>query len=526
MARHRFFTLCPEILCAVGYDGFFKRVNPAFTETLGYADNELRRIGFIELIHGCDQELARAALESLIGNRGTREFELRCLCADGEEKWLAWRAKSYPEDSVIYAAARDITRQKQADEKLRKYNLELKELNCAAQAATRAKSEFLANVSHELRTPMTAILMIADMLRDGTWDAGQLEGLDTIERNGRYLLTLINEILDLSKIEAGKLTAECVPCSVSSIVDDVESLIGVRAAEKGLELRVSVDSSVPDQVRTDPTRLQQILINLAENSVKFTDVGEVSIRTRAEERDGSCHLHFEVTDTGIGMTPPQMEGLFRPFTQGDASTTRRFGGTGLGLSISQHLVRLMGGEISAVSEPGQGSTFRFWIDAGPVGKPAARSDERGGGAVSSSPTLPDLSGVRILLAEDYPDIRMPVAFTLRKAGGEVDIVENGQQAIEVALAAFHEGRPFDVVLMDMQMPLVDGYTATTKLRQAGYGGNIIAMTAHAMVSDRQKCLAVGCDDYLAKPINMGALIGLIRRSANRQHESHEEASTA
>ena len=513
MARHRFFTLCPEILCAIGYDGFFKRVNPAFTETLGYSNRELRKIGLIELVDKADQETVRNEMEELVGNGQTREFELRCLCANGDEKWLAWRAKPYPEDKVIYAAARDITEKKRADERLRNYNLELKELSCAAEAATRAKSEILANVSHELRTPMTAILTIAEVLRSGQWDQAQLEAIATIERNGKYLLTLINEVLDLSKIEAGKLSVECVPCSICEVIEDVESLIAVRAAEKGLTLHVRMEGDIPQQVYTDPTRLQQILINLTENAVKFTDQGSVTVTVKAEQQEGRVRLHFAVADTGIGMTRRQLDNLFEPFTQGDSSTTRRFGGTGLGLSISYQLTQLLGGDISVTSSPDRGSTFHLWIDAGPAtaSAPLVQDGTRRSPPVEKpASALPDLSGCKVLLAEDYLDIRVPVTFVLEQAGAQVVAADNGRAAVDLALEAHARAEPFDVVLMDMQMPLVDGYTATRELREAGYPGCIVAITAHAMESDRQKCLAAGCDEYVPKPIDIQRMTALIR----------------
>jgi PAS domain S-box-containing protein len=526
MARHRFFTLCPEVLCAIGYDGHFHRVNPAFSDTLGYRDRELRKISFVDLVDAEDRILAKDELERLVGKSVTRTFELRCRCADGRQKWLAWTAKSYPEDKVIYAAARDTTEQKTAEQRLKQYNRELRELNNTAEAATRAKSELLANVSHELRTPMSAILMIADILQENVVNPDNYEAIGVIKRNGLYLLTLINQLLDLSKIEAGKLLVELVRCSPLAVLAEVESLVRVRAEEKCLAFHVSPDGPIPETIKTDPTQLKEILINLIDNAIKFTDSGSVHVSVRLIDADRPL-LRFDVADTGIGMTAEQIERLFEPFTQADSSTTREFGGTGLGLTISRRLARMLGGDISVTSKMGHGSTFSLFIDTGSLDgvELVANQDQK----VPLGAQTPSQCGTRldchVLLAEDYPDIQRPVTYMLKNAGARVTVAENGQQAFDLAVAMHRGNDPFDVVLMDMQMPVVDGYAATKQLREHGYDRPIIAITAHAMESDRQKCLAVGCDDYVAKPLDMTKLIKLIRGHCRRSVEPAEAQLT-
>lgn len=388
-----------------------------------------------------------------------------------------------------------------------------------AEAANRAKSEFLANMSHEIRTPMTAILGFADMLLDSGNQTDlisktQADAARTIRRNGEYLLGIINDILDLSKIEAGRMTIERIACSPRDIMTEIANLIRVRAEAKGLAFRIQCDGPMPETIATDPTRLRQILINLIGNAIKFTESGNVSLFARCRPDAASPTIEFDVVDTGVGMTARQITSLFQPFVQADTSTTRRFGGTGLGLTISQRFAHLLGGSISVVeSKPGEGSRFRVTIDPGslenvrmigsqstePIGRRDGEADTPAGNALS-------LKGCSVLLAEDGQDNQRLVAHLLRKVGGTVRIVEDGRQAVDAAQAAKRDGRPHHVILMDMQMPVMDGYAATAELRRLEYSGPIIALTAHAMAGDRQACLDAGCDDYLTKPVDRSLLV--------------------
>jgi len=398
---------------------------------------------------------------------------------------------------------------------------DLVEARRAAEAANRAKSEFLANMSHEIRTPLTAILGFTEILlgEDGLENVPpeRVQAFQTIHRNGHYFLQLINGILDLSKIEAGKLEVERTPCSPAQVLADVGSLMRLRADAKNLPLEIESAGPLPEFIRSDPTRLRQILINLVGNAIKFTETGAVRVVGRLlQNRDKPPMLQVDVIDTGIGMTQEQIARLFQPFAQADSSTTKRFGGTGLGLIISKRLAEMLGGDVSAKSTPGKGSTFTVRVETGSLEGVAmldnpfevvARRNEK-----PQAPAAADIKlDCRILLAEDGPDNQRLISFLLKKAGAEVALAENGHIAVEYALAARKKGKPFDLILMDMQMPLMDGYAATRMLRDVDYTGPIVALTAHAMEGDREKCLAAGCNDYATKPINREKFLSTVAR---------------
>jgi PAS domain S-box-containing protein len=407
---------------------------------------------------------------------------------------------------------------------LARLNGELAEAREAAQEASRLKSEFVTHMSHEIRTPMTAILGYVDHLAEG--DATESERrlyLETMRRQGAHLLRLINDILDLSKIEVGKLGLEAIECSPRETMEEVAALMAPAAAEKGLRFDLEY-GSLPERVVTDPTRLGQILINLVGNAIKFTDSGGVRLRGgMASVGGGRSRVRFEVNDTGIGLTRETIDRLFMPFGQADGSTARKFGGTGLGLAISKRLAEMLGGSISVRSTPNTGTTFVLDLDVVPpegMRQASASVFARGRVRASLAP------GCRILLAEDACDSQRLLSLYLRKAGGEVEVVEDGLAACEQALAADAAGRPFDVILMDVQMPVLDGYAATARLRAAGYSRPIIAVTAHAMVGERQRALAAGCNDCATKPIDRNALIEVIERQmAQSQGRAVREAKS-
>lgn len=385
-----------------------------------------------------------------------------------------------------------------------------------ANKATLAKSEFLANMSHEIRTPMTAIMGFAEKIAEENVDETTADAIETICRNGQHLLSIINDILDLSKVEAGKMTVEQIPCAPREILDNIESALRPSVLEAGLVLKIQCAENVPQYIQTDPTRLRQILLNLLGNAVKFTEFGQITLTVRHVQREGQSMLEFDVEDTGIGMEEEQASRLFHPFSQADSSTTRQFGGTGLGLTISKRFAELLGGSVELLySTPGEGSCFRASVRGNAV---APRSPERASPPANADAlhSATDLTGRRILLAEDGADNQRLLNFYLCKVGAEVEVVENGRMAMEAALAAKAAGTPYDVVLMDMQMPVMDGYHATAALREQGYVAPIVAVTAHAMAGDEAKCRDVGCDAYITKPVERQKLLTTVARAAAGQ----------
>ena len=426
-----------------------------------------------------------------------------------------------------------------AEEGLRTYataleatNRALEESNRRAEAATQAKTQFLANMSHEIRTPMTAILGFTDMLLEDLKEPRSVETGQIIKRNGEHLLQLINDILDISKIEAGKVEVEQIPWSPRNVVADVVSLMHVRAAAKGLTLSEDYLGAIPETITTDPARLRQILVNLVGNAIKFTDAGGVRIVTRLVRDAGDKSLlRFDVIDTGIGIPEAAIGRLFQPFTQVDASTSRKYEGTGLGLSISRQLARALGGDTTASSELGKGSTFSVTVATGSLEGVRLVEYLKEGWSDNRQldpSTAPSSQGLacRVLLADDIPDNQRLIGALLLAAGAAVTIAGDGEEAVKMALAARpgsgkagdDRTQPFDVVLMDIQMPVLDGYQATRRLRQEGYTAPIIALTAHTMRGDREKSLAAGCDDYLPKPVDQKQLVETVAKWAASRHE--------
>jgi len=414
----------------------------------------------------------------------------------------------------------DVTERKAAE-------VELARALETAQSANRAKSEFLANMSHEIRTPMTAILGFTDILADNLVDPESVEAASTIKRNGEHLLGIINTILDLSKIEAGRIELERLACPVRQTLADILSLMKVRADAKAISLSAEYDGAVPETIQTDPTRLRQILVNLVGNAIKFTETGGVRVVTRLKNRKSQTPMVcFDIIDTGIGMTERQIGTLFQPFTQADSSTTRKYGGSGLGLTISKRLAEILGGSIEVTSSPAKGSTFSLSIEAAayddlsaqePSDPSVPAENEVKHSAADSRPKL----NCRILLAEDGPDNQRIISYVLKQAGAEVTVAENGKIAVECARTARDDGNPYDAILMDIQMPVLDGFGATSILRSEGFSTPIIALTAHAMASDRKRCLEAGCDDYLSKPIDHQGFLALVARYVEKQPKSEE-----
>lgn len=411
------------------------------------------------------------------------------------------------------AIEEDITEKKRIAEELENYHQHLEELVTVrtaelaaakevAESANRAKSAFLANMSHEIRTPLTAIIGFGEsLLESGSSMAERIEAISIILRNGRHLQSLLNDILDLSKIEAGQLIVERIPMSLLELFSEIESSHYAQARTKGLEFSVDYLLPLPRTILTDPTRLRQILFNLCGNAVKFTEQGKIRVAVSCDREHQK--LVASVFDTGPGLTQAQCDRLFKPFSQGDVSITRRHGGTGLGLNISRYLAKRLGGEVTVESSYGHGSLFVATVDTGPLDD-VEWVEDREQWVIGNMGTHTDreqslrparLKG-SVLLAEDTPDNQRLISFYLHRAGVAVEVVATGEKAVEKALVG-----NFDLILMDMQMPVMDGLSATALLRQTGFGRPIVALTANASTEDRTRCLNAGCTAFLAKPVD-------------------------
>ena len=526
-----------ETIYTLSLDGTLTFVSPVWTQMLGHDVSEVQGQSFVPFIHPEDLAVCQDAIKRCLATGEPQHGTYRIRHKDGSWRWHH-TAGSLVKDrqgrpAYFVGMAQDVTERLRAEQELRDYanslqaaNRTIQEAQKAAVAASRAKSEFLANMSHEIRTPMTAILGFSDILLGGTTKEEATEACQIIRRNGEHLLDLINDILDLSKIEVGKQELDIQTCSPRQVVSDVVSTMAVRADAKGLALAVEYASDIPLEMRTDPLRLRQILVNLVGNAIKFTEMGGVRVVVERNNASGeSGGVRFDIIDTGIGIANEHLAMLFQSFSQADTSTHRRYGGTGLGLAISKRLALMLGGDISVSSVLGKGSTFSVSIATGPLEdtkspQHSADANEPSAATQSDSSEL----NCRILLAEDGPDNQRLIAFLLRKAGAEVTLVEDGQKAVEHAFRKGGTDGLFDVILMDMQMPVMDGYEATRKLREMGYRGPILALTAHAMKEDRQKCLDAGCDDYLAKPVDRRALLQQVSNYAAAWRRSKEPQS--
>jgi len=475
----------------------------------------------IETVLGTGESVHGAEIQATFLVDG-REVSL-CLAVSVERLNLDGRRH-------VIVVLNNITERKEAETKLQKTNEQLIEatarasdMAARAESANVAKSHFLTNMSHEIRTPMNGIIGFADLLAEEKLTTEQRESVVIIRNCAHDLLKVISDVLDISKIEAGKVDTEMINCSLAELLHSVASLTGAKAEEKGLDFSVlPTGQGLPARIVTDPTRLRQCLINLVGNALKFTEQGHIHLRVSLRPINDQTFICFAVEDTGIGIGPDQQRAIFESFTQADGSATRKYGGTGLGLTITSQLAELLGGELTVTSEVGQGSIFTLMIPAGlditkeqslDMDSLAEQSNQN-----SDSLVQPRFSG-HVLIAEDVDTNQKVIKRVLEKKGVTVTIVENGREAVTAVLA-----QSFDLILMDIQMPVMNGYEATRTLRDKEITIPIVALTAHAMKGDDQKCLDAGCDDYLSKPVDNSKLLHILGKYLSPASEEMQDKS--
>ena len=485
--------------------GIISDVNKQMEALTGCTRDELIGAPFKDFF--TDPIRAAAGIKLVLRDKKVTDYELTACDRDGRQTVVSYNATTFYDRGRnlqgVFAAARDITERKQVE-------TELKQARAVAESASRTKSDFLASMSHEIRTPMNSIMGIADLLAKTELSAEQKKYVAIFQRSGENLLNLINDILDLSKVEASQLELERTGFSLHDHLEKISEMLGPRSEQKGLTLSITVADHVPTELIGDPTRLRQVLLNLLGNAIKFTTSGEVALYVSMPPgSESSPELQFTITDTGIGIPVEKLDGIFERFTQADTSTTRRFGGSGLGLTICRQLVELMGGRIWVESDVGKGSTFAILV-------PFELWNADDHPAVEAAETDPDqaLSAMRILLADDSPDNCTIILAYLAHTPHIIEIAETGLTVCDMFKAA-----DYDLVLMDRQMPVMDGLTATRAIRawEAENGRTatpIIALTASALKGDRELCLSAGCSAFLTKPIKQSVLLRAIRESCS------------
>eukprot|EP00913_Durusdinium_trenchii_P005659 g5277.t1 len=479
-------------------------LSQGWVEFTGQTEQAGLGTGWLNAIHPDDRAASSQTFQAAARQREAFEMDYRLRTAAGGYRWAIVAGKPRFDDHGGFlgyvGSVIDANDRHEAQEAL-------KTAQKAAEAASESKSAFLANMSHEIRTPMTSILGYADLMTSLVDNEEALGHLQTIRRNGGFLLDIINDILDLSKIEADKLDIVAERFDPAVLIDEVRGIMEVRAAESNLKLEVNYESTIPAEIHSDPKRLRQILVNLVGNAVKFTNEGWVKINVSYADR----LLRIEVADSGIGMSAAQRQRLFQPFSQGDHTVNREFGGTGLGLAISHRLTELLGGTIAVESEEGKGSTFTVTIGVGTIDDVELVEPKLVAKPIPDSSTVDHIRlDCHILVVDDRRDVRFLSRRILSKAGATVSEAEDGEQAVAAVTESMKAGTPYDMVILDMQMPKLDGYQTAKALRELGYSRPIIALTADAMQGDMTRCIESGCNDYLSKPIDKLELLTKIR----------------
>ncbi|MBN1404388.1 MAG: response regulator, partial [Opitutales bacterium] len=503
--------VCNSLPCAlaiVDNDGRLTFWNDYAEKLFGLASEDMVDESLAEKL-GLEESFI---LEILKNKNECPSGEVRISLKEGQEMICQWHSRPRPDGSGVAIILEDITKRVQVEQ-------ELREAIRAADAAFRAKSEFLAVMSHEIRTPMNSIIGFTELLLDTPVDKRQRDYMEIVRANGITLLELINNVLEFSRIESGKVEVQLAPVDLSELVAGIIDSMWVEASRKGIELFSRIQEDVPQKVMAVELELRRILLNLVSNGVKFTDHGAVQVIVQVQEQpEGGHHLLFQVNDTGIGIDPSKSDRLFKTFSQVDSSSTRRFGGTGLGLAISKKLCEAMGGRMWMQSTPGKGSTFFFTMPLTPADQNAIPklNKSRRNSVADNGPNPPETDRpLRILVAEDEPMNQLLVKRFLAKLGQKCDLANNGREAVKKL-----QENVYDVVFMDMQMPEMDGIHATLEVRSGKCGDHhtgvyICALTAYAMAGDHERCLEAGMNDYLSKPLTLPSLRRAIQRVAEK-----------
>lgn len=513
----RVFDLVMDLICVAGTDGFFKRVNPAFTRTLGFTEEELLASPFFDFIHPEDVSATLAEVQKLAAGQDTIDFENRYLRKDGSYCWIAWRCPApAPGSGLLYGVGRDVTEHKRVE-------MEFRKAMAATEAASRAKSEFVANMSHEVRTPLNGILGMTELALEAEVTPRVRDYLETINQSAELLLMIVNDILDFSKMESGKFQLDSTEFPLRETLEITLQALASRAHKKGLELAFHIDPATPDALIGDPVRLRQVITNLVGNAVKFTDQGEVVVHVEPERNgelasdtlfdSGLVRLHGVVRDTGIGIPPDKQERIFEAFSQADMSTTRKYGGTGLGLTISSYLIQQMGGRIWVESREGEGSEFHFTA--------AFRAQESSNVVAAPAPEL-TLAGLPVLVVDDNRTNRRILEEMLSGWGLFVTLAEDGPAALAAIAKAQQAGQPFRVAALDFHMPGMDGYELARRIKALDEATRpaVIVLTSSDRPGDCSRFEQLGVQGYLTKPVRQSKL-----REAIVQALSAERANT-
>jgi PAS domain S-box-containing protein len=490
-----------DVICTFDAEGRFLWVNRACERLWGYLPEELIGRPFIEMVHPEDQEKTRNIDQSILSGVSASDFENRYLRKDGTEIWIVWTANWSEALQINVCVARDMTARKEME-------IELLRTGKAAESASLAKDQFLANMSHEIRTPMNGVIGMTSLMLDGDLNPRQREYAEVIRSSADDLLIVINDILDFSKIETGKLSFELLDFDLVGAVESSLDLLAERAQTKGIELASAMAADLPARLRGDPGRLRQILVNLIGNAIKFTERGEVVVQISKEsETETHARLHFRVEDTGIGISPQAQGKLFGAFSQGDGSTTRKYGGTGLGLAIAKQLTEHMHGDIGVTSELGKGSTFWFTVE---LEKQVGENRER-------QPSHQNLVGAGVLVVDDNATNRRILRHQLTTRRMRVDTASGGEEALKMLRSAVEAGRPYGLALLDVQMPVMDGWALARFIQAepALIGTRLIVLTSFGQSFTPQELAASGIDAFLVKPVKQSRLYDCMASAIGR-----------